>query len=331
VTKDKAQVTSSETVIVTTLAKVPFFGDKGLIFTIYNGELNRMRNETFKYSNIETGGQLFGYWHENNPVIVYLTESGPNSSHQGTSFIDDEDSVNGIANYLINNFRLSHLGAWHSHHTLGLRQPSPGDTKTYETAFKDHPTIDRLLACIATLERRGPELEFALNPYIYFREKSNNRSILRQFGTINVLPNDSPYKIDLNEISATPWYEKERGRENIKKIISAFQTFAIQWSLQNGQLNLQWNDNPDEKLEFSPDFLETGMGEYWSSSGIQRVKVFDFLRNVLARNTNFATQQQDASMTISKKEKKTKEKTNSLSNSQNQPLGFDEKGKSNGN
>ena len=97
---------------------------------IYESEINAIVNQTSKkeFKNTETGGDLFGYWNVyGEPIIVLAGGSGPNAKCYSAEFEQDYIYVIKCENQLYEQHGLLYLGDWHSHHHLGLTQPSRGD------------------------------------------------------------------------------------------------------------------------------------------------------------------------------------------------------------
>lgn len=98
---------------------------------IYKSELDYISRCVLDYPNIETGGDLFGFWtHSGYPVIQYVIGPGPNANHQSTFFNQDGNYLSEIGNKLRETHGLQHIGEWHSHHQLGLAEPSGHDIST---------------------------------------------------------------------------------------------------------------------------------------------------------------------------------------------------------
>ena len=58
---------------------------------IYQSELDYMSRCILDYPNIETGGQLFGFWTATGvPVVMYVIGPGKNAQHNPTSFVQDQ-------------------------------------------------------------------------------------------------------------------------------------------------------------------------------------------------------------------------------------------------
>lgn len=115
---------------------------------IYQSELDYISRCILDYPEIETGGQLFGYWTATGtPVVMYVIGPGRYAKHRPTSFVQDQDYLQPIGRELHNRYRLQHIGEWHSHHQLGLARPSGGDLDTMQYGV-GKPGFPRLLLCI---------------------------------------------------------------------------------------------------------------------------------------------------------------------------------------
>lgn len=124
------------------------------IAMIYRSELDYISRCILDYKNIETGGQLFGYWTSTGiPVILYALGPGRNANHQDTFFNQDLKYLETVGNYLLEKYGLQHIGEWHSHHQLGLAQPSGHDASTMvNNISKFH--LRRFLLCIGNCTER---------------------------------------------------------------------------------------------------------------------------------------------------------------------------------
>ena len=98
--------------------------------------------------NIETGGQLFGYWTEDGtPVVLYAIGPGPRANHQQAFFNQDVDYLVSVGRALKERYGLHHIGEWHSHHRLGLARPSGHDAHTMNSTIREK-NLGRFLLCI---------------------------------------------------------------------------------------------------------------------------------------------------------------------------------------
>ena len=140
---------------------------------IYADEAQRIARFVCEYPDIETGGDLFGYWtHSGAPVVSYAIGPGRGSRHYPMSFYQDADWLHDVGTRLYDQHGLQHVGEWHSHHLLGTNRPSEGDIRTVVRgiAAKDWA---KFLLMIATLDPRpnSPVLQnyYLVYPNSYYR------------------------------------------------------------------------------------------------------------------------------------------------------------------
>lgn len=115
---------------------------------IYQSELDFMSRCILDYPDIETGGELFGFWTpEGVPVVLYAVGPGPKAKHYPTSFLQDPDYVDRYEVEMCLAIRLQHIGQWHSHHQLDLARPSGGDVASMLRGV-GKPGFPRMLLCI---------------------------------------------------------------------------------------------------------------------------------------------------------------------------------------
>jgi len=122
---------------------------------IYRSEFDYISRCILDYPNIETGGQLFGFWTSTGiPVVHYAIGPGKNANHQETFFNQDLDYLLKVGNFLLEKYGLQHIGEWHSHHQLGLAKPSGHDDSTMVNNIQ-RSHLRRFLLCIGncTVER----------------------------------------------------------------------------------------------------------------------------------------------------------------------------------
>lgn len=132
---------------------------------IYKSEFEFISKCILDYPNVETGGQLFGYWRSDNcPVVLYAIGPGPNANHQIAFFNQDVKYLLDIGNILVHHYGLQHIGEWHSHHQLGLAQPSGHDAATMaDTIHKKN--LGKFLLCIGNCT----DTETTLSPFNFFQ------------------------------------------------------------------------------------------------------------------------------------------------------------------
>lgn len=131
---------------------------------IYKSELAFLGRCILDSPNIETGGQLFGYWTASGtPVVAYALGPGPKANHQVAFFNQDVEYLERVGKALVSRFGLMHIGEWHSHHQLGLDSPSGHDANTMQHSI-DRLHLSRFLLCIGNC--RGSL--FSIKPFVFF-------------------------------------------------------------------------------------------------------------------------------------------------------------------
>jgi hypothetical protein len=115
---------------------------------IYKSEMEFVSRCILDYPNIETGGQMFGYWTDNGtPVVLYTIGPGPRANHQTAFFNQDINYLESVGNILTQKYGLQHIGEWHSHHQLGLARPSVHDASSMANGLLSSGR-ERFLLCI---------------------------------------------------------------------------------------------------------------------------------------------------------------------------------------
>jgi hypothetical protein len=126
---------------------------------IFKSELDYISRCILDRRDIETGGQLFGYWSEDGrPVVMYAIGPGPRANHQKTFFNQDVDYLVSVGRALKENFGLHHIGEWHSHHQLGLAKPSTHDANTMISTIREKD-LGQFLLCIGNCTRVASSLK----------------------------------------------------------------------------------------------------------------------------------------------------------------------------
>ena len=130
---------------------------------IFKSERDYISSCILDYPDIETGGQLFGYWTETGvPVVMYAIGPGRNANHQKTFFNQDINYLVDVGGELRHRFGLHHIGEWHSHHKLGLARPSGHDAHTMISTIREK-NLGKFLLCIGNCDERGEKS--TLNPF----------------------------------------------------------------------------------------------------------------------------------------------------------------------
>jgi len=125
---------------------------------IYDSEIDFISRCVLDYPDIETGGDLFGFWtHSGRPVIHYVIGPGPNSRRTVTFFNQDVNYLRTCGDRLRDLHGLQHIGEWHSHHKLGLCHPSSHDSNTVTNAIRNYQ-LQRFLLVICTITQSHSDI-----------------------------------------------------------------------------------------------------------------------------------------------------------------------------
>ncbi|MEG4799512.1 hypothetical protein QUB63_05090 [Microcoleus sp. ARI1-B5] len=221
---------------------------------IYEEELERIAGWVEEYPNLETGGDLFGFWtHSGAPVVQYVLGPGSGSRHNSASFYQDRDHLIKAGEILRNKHGLQHIGEWHSHHQLGVAEPSGGDTNTVIRALQRY-NFPRFLLCIANIRPNSGRMKkwnVNVGCFLYSSHQANY-----QAGAWVVLPGESPIRSTLGwssefnrtsrrskgwtvnqttleqeplvttepiEVSDKLWYSTQQGQSILKEIFDKIQ------------------------------------------------------------------------------------------------------------
>jgi hypothetical protein len=176
---------------------------------IYESELQVIGDETLDFPRIETGGNLFGsLTHGRAPVVWLATRPAGKFSRRETSLELDHKLQRDIEAMAWRQFGIQFLGLWHSHHQIGLYEPSEGDRiRTANYAVKAERKFYVEILCNlprAEGERRGRDSEqdrsagpVIMTPFVYVDAPKAERSAAE----ITVLPGVSPLRAALEGIS----------------------------------------------------------------------------------------------------------------------------------
>lgn len=155
-------------------------------------ELNVLSKYILDYPDIETGGQLFGYWtFDGKPVVLFVLGPGAKAGHYSAFFMQDIEYLKKRALILKQKYGLDHIGEWHSHHQLGLSYPSSHDAHNISTNMRKLG-YSKFLLCIGTCTKT----ESSINAFMFYSEKSEYDNIPWLIKNI-----DSPFRrlIQINE------------------------------------------------------------------------------------------------------------------------------------
>ena len=120
---------------------------------IYRSELDFISRCILDCPDIETGGELFGFWTAGGiPVVLFAIGPGPSANHQTTFFNQDIGYLKTVGGQLFGKYGILHIGEWHSHHQLGLAQPSGHDAATMATSIANNH-LGRFLMALGNCTR----------------------------------------------------------------------------------------------------------------------------------------------------------------------------------
>ena len=95
---------------------------------LYEYEAIRIAKYAQSSPGIEIGGDLLGFYAPTgNPLVFIASGPGPTARRDATHFQQDPQYQATIFNHLALKFRMFYVGDWHSHHGLGLSEPSGSD------------------------------------------------------------------------------------------------------------------------------------------------------------------------------------------------------------
>ncbi|WP_030441317.1 Mov34/MPN/PAD-1 family protein [Actinoplanes subtropicus] len=172
----------------------PVRDDDLFVVSIHEGELQRIANWVAEYPRRETGGDLFGFWtHTGAPAVQLTLGPGPNARHEHAAFFQDADYLRNRGRRAQDQYGLQHIGDWHSHHELGLAEPSSGDVSTALRTLELNG-FTRFLIFVANIRageramiRRRFTGQVQINAFLFERGRPSFRR-----GRFQVLPGESP-------------------------------------------------------------------------------------------------------------------------------------------
>ena len=200
---------------------------------IYRSELDQLSRFILDYPNIETGGQLFGYWTgTGTPVVCYVIGPGYNAQHYDTKFVQDWDYLQRVGRELHDRYRLQHIGEWHSHHQLGLAHPSGGDVNTMSYGV-GKPGFPRLLLCIGNCTRTTSTVN-AFN----FHENTPRRYVQAAWDVVEM---ESPFRsivdTELQRLILPPMtHQASHGQiRSTRNIVQESATVGTHWLTESAE------------------------------------------------------------------------------------------------
>ena len=164
---------------------------------IFESELQLIAAEAQKYPTAETGGDLYGlFTHGGAPVIWLASGPGPRCQRNGTQFEQDTEFMSRWQATLFEKSGVQYIGSWHSHHQLGLNQPSSGDVRAAQVYAAQHRR-SQTLELLVNLESHDRGLTPVLRPYFYRAATTGQHSLVG----IRVLEGASPLRPVLGHLA----------------------------------------------------------------------------------------------------------------------------------
>ncbi|MBC2714922.1 MAG: hypothetical protein HF978_06395 [Desulfobacteraceae bacterium] len=98
---------------------------------MWESELKYMAGVSAEWGNIEAGAEIYGFITlYAQAIIMLVTLPGLNAIHERAHFRQDIPFLKRINIFLRDNYGLFYLGNYHSHHNLGIKEPSAGDIES---------------------------------------------------------------------------------------------------------------------------------------------------------------------------------------------------------
>ena len=163
---------------------------------IYANEYKQICAWVLKHQSLETGGDLFGLWSDGESAVIQLVLGpGKNCQRATHSFYQDVAYLDKIGSNLTSKEGVCHIGEWHSHHTIGLKQPSGGDQRTVWTNMPKYG-LSRFLLFIANIETHSYGCEaVSVGCFLFEFVKGTNQKLDVLQGKFHLMPNESPFRL----------------------------------------------------------------------------------------------------------------------------------------
>lgn len=144
-------------------------------FSIFESETRLIAGVSAAWGDLETGGALFGFLsHGRRPVVHLATPPCEAARHEHVHFADDVTGFGERARRLADWGGLQLVGTWHSHHELGLQEPSGGDRGQVQsiTGRNGYSTWVEII----TSHRALDESDRSSGPWPFWKRKITTRS-----------------------------------------------------------------------------------------------------------------------------------------------------------
>jgi transcriptional regulator with XRE-family HTH domain len=160
---------------------------RGFLVT-WESELRAIAADALAWS-VETGGDLFGRWHDV-PTVLLATKAGPAAQRNHAHFRLDVDYLRQLSETMATDWALRYFGDWHSHHRLGLAAPSGGDRKRI-VSIAGRNQFTNMTEIIVTLDDSRGAPVVRIHPWIYDLSSADNAPLPLR---VKVLPGLSPIR-----------------------------------------------------------------------------------------------------------------------------------------
>lgn len=171
-----------------TRPSIPSTCDTPLI--IFQSELTEIENETLRWPDRETGGEMFGYFTYAGWPVVHRVINANGAARRGSAtFHPDAGQIAQEGRNLIDRYGLQHLGQWHSHHRFSLTHPSGVDRTTVAKAIRAYG-LKSFTQVIANIRSREGSATAMAHAYLY-RETQPDQCLTMPW---LVLPGTSPMR-----------------------------------------------------------------------------------------------------------------------------------------
>jgi len=157
------------------------------VLVMWESELRAIAVETSAWT-IETGGDLFGRW-QSAPIVFLATKAGPKAQRSNAHFRLDVDYLRQLSEPLATDWALRYFGDWHSHHRLGLLEPSSGDRRRIRQ-LGNRNQFPGMAEIIVTTEGAQQQPIVRLHPWFYDLAVEGNPTAM----AVTVLPGCSPIR-----------------------------------------------------------------------------------------------------------------------------------------
>ena len=166
---------------------------------VYENDYEEIQNLVQFYPNIETGGDLFGLWKDERTVVIQqFIGPGKDCKRTPTSFHQDIEYLHKVGSLITTEEGLCNVGEWHSHHQIGMPEPSGADRRTVFSNMP-HLGLERFVLFIATIEgkgfsgkKRSRDVELSdikLRPFLFL---GSSQDIVK--GEIQIIPGANPHR-----------------------------------------------------------------------------------------------------------------------------------------